>query len=359
MKTYNIIQLGLGNIGSELIAQIAENKENLKQRFNVELNYYSIFNSKGGLVKTSGFSHEELTTIAQTKHFETIEGGQHVSNAYDYLQFRPEEFFKNVIIVDTTTSNKLFDLHALVLQNGGKVAMANKKLLTNNLQEYKQLTSYGPLQLLHETTVGAGLPVIKTLNALLATGDEVIEIQGCFSGTLGYLCSALEDRKAFSAAVKDAKNLGYTEPDPRDDLSGMDVARKALILARMIGQEIELDDIHVEALFPSHMKTYSVDEFIDNIDELDEEYKEKFRAAIREHKTYRYIAKITKKDCTVGLQEVEMSSALGSLKGTENIIVIRTKRYDEKPLVIQGPGAGREVTAAGVFGDVLTAVGVL
>ena len=188
---------------------------------------------------------------------------------------------------------------------------------------------------------------------LVDTGDEIVSIDACLSGTLNYLCTALEDGQAFSEAVKAARGLGITEPDPRDDLRGMDVARKALILTRMTGIRAELSDIVRESLVPDHLMGVSISEFLDGLSAVDASMRERQLVADEQGLVLRYLAEIKPGKARVGLLPVPQATPLGRLRGTDNIFSFRTARYSERPLVVMGPGAGREVTAAAVFADIL------
>jgi homoserine dehydrogenase len=196
--------------------------------------------------------------------------------------------------------------------------------------------------------------VLFTLQDLLATHDRIKRITGCFSGTLGHICTGLQQGRGFSELVLEAKSRGYTEPDPRDDLSGRDVARKALIIAREIGRNIEMDQINVAGLLPDEFANLpDATTALRRIWELDKPFAARAAAARAEGKALRYLAEITPDQVSVGLRAVPLQSAEGQLNGPDNILVYQTERYDEHPLVIRGPGAGAEVTAAGVFGDIL------
>ena len=209
------------------------------------------------------------------------------------------------------------------------------------------------LSIRYEATVGAGLPILDTLEKLAGAGDEVIEIKGCLSGTLGYILSELEKGQSFSQVVERAYQLGFTEPDPRDDLSGVDVARKALILARSLGYKFNMEDIHLKPLFPEELSHEDPKVFLDSLKHLDKEFDELNRQTKSSAQVLRYVASIHKSSIHVGLEKVALASPLGSLKGTDNQIVIRSKRYDSQPLVVTGPGAGADVTAAGVLNDIV------
>lgn len=325
MKKCNIIQLGFGNVGKEVAKQIQQQKEKKSNNFGVNFVYKYTFTSKN--------SKEQIEKAIQT-----------IS-----LPF---------VLIDVTTSNQTGNFISLALKRGGYAVLANKRPLAGSFADFKKLHSFGN-RLFYETTVGAGLPVIQTIKQLMATGDEIISINGCFSGTLGYICSELEKGIPFSKAVQSAKENGFTEADPREDLSGMDVARKVLILARIIGQKLEPHNVKVAPLFPKSLGNCSVDEFMEKVHQLDSKYAEKMEQAKKKGKVLKFVANVSKNACEAKLVEIDHKSPIGSLQGPDNIIVIQTKRYNDRPLVIQGPGAGPEVTAAGVFADVLKAGGII
>lgn len=351
MKKINLIQIGIGNVGKALIKQIIGNKERLKRNNGIDIQHCALFNSSGGLVNLDGLSSLELKD-----RIVKLTRGLSIKK---FIENSASSFLRNSIILDLSTADNLFPIFYKALKKGASVVLSNKRPLASKLSEFHKLSSFGPLKIMHETTVGAGLPVIRTLHTLLSTGDEIIEIDGCFSGTLGFLCSRLEEGKLFSETISEAKRLGYTEFDPREDLSGADVARKTLILARMLGQKVEMSYVKVDSLYPSSFDKFSVEEFMEETKKLDGEYKYKFTKAREKKNTFRYVAKISKDNLIVKLKEVSLNSDMGNLKGPNNIIIFKTKRYLDRPMIIKGPGAGPEVTAAGVFGDILQIAGVI
>jgi homoserine dehydrogenase len=242
------------------------------------------------------------------------------------------------------------------LEEGFHIVLANKKplavpqiqfdLFMNTARERRVTLRY-------EATAGAGLPIFDTLAKLNDAGDRVETIMGCFSGTLGFLMTALQDGKDFSDTVREAWQNGYTEPDPREDLSGRDVARKALILARTLGQKLEFTDIEVEPLFTAELDHPDPATFINNLRNLNDTFAERIAAARRRQKVLRYVAKIGKGTIRVAIEAVPQSSPMGSLRGTANQVAIYSRRYRTNPLVVTGPGAGADVTAAGVLNDIV------
>jgi len=203
--------------------------------------------------------------------------------------------------------------------------------------------------------VGAGLPIMQTLRDLRETGDEIRKVEGIFSGTLAYLFNVWDGSESFSAVVKTAKAKGYTEPDPRDDLSGTDVARKLVILAREMGMRLELSDVALEGLIPSQLAGVGVDEFMARLGELDAPMLAKLQAARSRNRVLRYVGALdaASNQATVGLVELEKSHPFANINLTDNVVRFVTSRYDQNPLVVQGPGAGPAVTAGGVFADLL------
>ena len=268
------------------------------------------------------------------------------------------------VVVDCTASAETAYALLFALERKYKVVLANKKPLTIDQEVYDRLTRAGAtaadeLPPRHwgrsrwETTCGAALPVVSTLNRLIASGDSVQRIAGALSGTLGYVMTGLQAGQPFSAVVAEAHRLGYTEPDPRDDLGGLDVARKALILARGLGWRMEMNDIQVRGLYPAEMSDLTVAEFMAALPQLDADFRDRVEAAAVEGKVLRYAATIEDGRCRVGLVAVDAAGPLGRLGGTDNLVEFRTRWYDPNPLVVQGRGAGVEVTASGVLSDMI------
>jgi aspartokinase/homoserine dehydrogenase 1 len=259
------------------------------------------------------------------------------------------------ILVDATAADTASVLDG-VLARGWDVVLANKVPLAADRDSAERLQRTARLygrRILHEATVGAGLPVIDTLRKLQEAGDTISSIEGCPSGTLGFIFGELSRGRSFSDALRAAVTAGYTEPDPRTDLSGIDVARKALILARLIGFTGNLRNIAVESLVPLALSGVTAEEFLHRLGEGDAIWAQRAKAAREKGAVLRYRARATPGSVTVGLVEVPALDPLGSLQGTDNQFAFTTRRYHEQPLVIRGPGAGPEVTAAGVFNDLL------
>jgi aspartokinase/homoserine dehydrogenase 1 len=260
-------------------------------------------------------------------------------------------------MVDATAADTA-PLLEIALGRGFDLVLANKVPLAGDQSAVDGIfvaAAVNGRRILNEATVGAGLPVIDTLRKLAESGDEVLSIEGCPSGTLGYLLGEVGRGVAFSTALRAARAAGYTEPDPRVDLSGLDVARKALILARLIGFRGDLDEVNIESLVPDALRDGSTERFVDHLENLDEEWSARVRDARDRGELLRYRARVTPKGITVGLVSVSATDPLAQLTGTDNQFSITTRRYTQ-PLVITGPGAGAPVTAAGVFNDLLRLV---
>jgi homoserine dehydrogenase len=255
--------------------------------------------------------------------------------------------------VDVAVHGGTYDLDVLGVRDGACLVLSNKGPLSESTERYVRLTGMLPDRLWHEATVGAGMPIISTLDGLLASGDEIFEIQASPSGTLGFVMSAVEAGRRFSEAVNEAVALAYAEPDPRDDLSGLDVARKAIILARKMGRQIEPEEIPYESLVPEGLEDVSLEEFMERLPEHDEAFAERL-LAVEEHHMLRYLARIPKEGpVEVGLVDEPVESPFGPISGPENVFDFRTRRYSDVTLTIRGPGAGPERTASGVVFDLL------
>ncbi len=261
------------------------------------------------------------------------------------------------VCVDCTGSEVLIEYYPTILRAGISIVTPNKKANSRDLAFYRKLRTAAQrsgAQFLYETNVGAGLPVIGPLKDMVATGDTITKIEGVFSGTLSYIFNTFTGGRSFSDVVREAQKLGLTEPDPRDDLSGLDVARKLLILAREVGVALELSDIQVENLTPVSCRSAgSVEEFYTLLEQSNEAFELKRHAAEAQGKVLRYVASLRGKSAQVRLVMVDPTHPCAQLSGSDNIFVITTARYRNNPLIIRGPGAGAEVTAAGVLADIL------
>jgi len=351
-RTVPVFLFGVGNVGRTLVRQVIATRALHASRLRLRLEFVALCDRSGAVVEPRGLADDRLHSLLAAKSAGTplheVPAGQRQADLISVLDAAGGE---GAIVVDCTASDATVPALLAALERGYGVVLANKRPLTGPLEVYQRLTA--SLRLRHEATVGAGLPVISTLRGLLDAGDQITAIEGAFSGTLGYLCSQWQKGVSYSTAVRAAHRLGYTEPDPRDDLSGMDVARKALILARMLGWPLELSDIHVESLYPAALAGLSVAQFLESIAGLDAPYAMRVQAAQAQGQVLRYRAEVREGRCRVGLEPVPLDSPLGRLQGADNLIAFHTARYAASPLVVQGPGAGAEVTAAAVLADIL------
>ncbi|MFN8583634.1 MAG: hypothetical protein U0163_21980, partial [Gemmatimonadaceae bacterium] len=323
------------------------------------LRIVAIIDRSGYVLAPGGLSPAQLTALvrakASGKGMASVAGGVTSGDTSASVREIVRHALVNPILVDVTADDTTAALR-IALASGLDIVLANKRPLGGPLADARGLLDLAATQgrrLLHETTVGAGLPIIDTYHKLAESGDRILSIEGCTSGTLGFLLDQVSRGERFSVALQRAMQRGFTEPDPRDDLSGMDVARKALILARLVGYNGEIGDIAVESLVPVALQGVSAREFLRRIDEMDAPWAERAAQARAQGHVLRYVARVTPKRVRVGLQSVPSASTFGGLRGTDNQVVFTTTRYRENPLVITGPGAGPAVTAAGVVNDIL------
>ncbi|HEX2059816.1 MAG TPA: aspartate kinase, partial [Thermoanaerobaculia bacterium] len=352
--------LGFGQIGRELASQLTAQEKHLRHELGVDIKVTAIADRSGIKIEEHGFAATVLQKLAKQKASGARLFDRDSPLTLKQLQaMMREELWllpsHRPILVDLT-SDDTAPLIQEALENGFHIVLANKKPLAVAQIEFDRLMLTAKergLALRYEATAGAGLPVLDTLAKLQEAGDRVETILGAFSGTLGFIMTALEEGRRFSEAVRDAWKRGYTEPDPRDDLSGTDVARKALILARTLGRRLELSDIALESLYTPAVDADEPAKFVDNLAALDDDFAERVARAKRDGNVLRYVAKIGKRAIRVGVEAVPAASPLGRLHGTDNTVVIQSKRYATNPLVVTGPGAGAAVTAAGVLNDIV------
>ncbi len=352
MRTISIIQLGFGGVGRALAKQIVNLREWHKTRYNVRLRYIALCDSDGAIVDTKGLPDEViLEAIDRKKSGEKLKQMPFGYAQSDVSAVVDVAGTDETVVVDVSASTETLPALLLAARLGYGIVTANKKPLTDDLESYRKLKSAEFLR--YESTVGSGLPVIATLHRLLRSGDKVSQIEGALSGTLGYLMTQIQQGVPFSAAVREAYTLGYTEPDPRDDLGGVDVARKALILARDLGYPLSMSDIALEPLYPKHLDELSIPDFLEAIQASDGMFEERVREARSRGQVLRFAASITPEGVSVGLQSVPESSPLGRLQWNDNLVGFYTSYYDQTPLVIQGRGAGVDATASGVLADIM------
>ena len=376
MQTIPVILFGVGGVGRALLRQISENRTVHAEQYGLTLQLLAVADSNGAIIASDeGLEDDAVQAVLAHK----TAGGKLTEHALGSKYSDPLTIYEAVhhsishstigqqplILVDCTASATTVPALLAARERGDKVVLANKKPLTMQQEVYDRLTRAGttatsPRALgaaRWETTCGAALPVICTLNRLHASGDTVRRIAGTFSGTLGYVMTGLQAEKPFSQIVREAHQLGYTEPDPRDDLGGVDVARKALILARGLGWRMELAQVQVTGLYPAAMDALSVAAFMVALPTLDEHFAQQVAAAKQQGKVLRYAATVEGNaeapTLTVGPTLVEAGSPLGRLSGTDNLVEFYTRWYTPNPLVVQGRGAGVEATASGVLADIV------
>ncbi len=344
-----IIQLGLGGVGKALVWQMLSRSSALAARNDMLLRYLALLDSSGALHTGAPLSNDMVAAALAAKQaghaLATLQEGRPVENWCDLLPDSP------CIVVDTTAADGM-EIGLIDARVGGhRLVLANKRPLTGNLDVFTMLTGHGATR--YEATVGAGLPIISTLRGLLDSGDTFRRIEASMSGTLGYICTALEEGLPLSHAVRVAHGNGWTEPDPRDDLSGTDVARKALILARTCGLPWSITHVPGTALFPPDLAAVSTEAFMDLIARLDSDYAERVAQAQANNSALRYVATIEPEGASIELKALPREHPLATLRGSDNLFAFTTMRYAEQPLVVRGPGAGVEVTAAGVLSDIV------
>jgi aspartokinase/homoserine dehydrogenase 1 len=348
-ETLSLGLVGPGNVGSTLLAQMAAQVKHLHDDFNLDFRLRAIATSSRMLLdeRSIDMNNWQAALEEQGEDLDWDRFTAHVN----------AEHLPHAAIIDCTASNAVSDRYTDWFSKGIHVVTANKKAQSGPLQYYDELLSSRRStrsHFLYETSVGAGLPVIQTLRDLKETGDEIDAIEGIFSGTLAYLFNVFDGSTPFSAIVREARDNGYTEPDPREDLSGMDVARKLIILARELGLRLELDDIEVESLVPASLENKSIDEFLDELTAYDADMLKRYQTASSNGQVLRYVGSLDKNGkATVRLESLPAEHSFAHINLTDNIVRFVSGRYSDNPLVVQGPGAGPAVTAAGVFADLL------
>ena len=350
----NIAIFGVGLVGGTLIEQILKTKKDILKRKNINLNIFAISNSKQLVLNKNGITTNWNKDLKDAKN-----DGYSINNV---IRFATENHLENLIAIDNTASKTFIQNYIPLVENGFDLVSSNKIANTVDFSFYKNLRlklKENEKKYLYETNVGAGLPLIDTIRLLHHSGENITKIKGIFSGSLSYLFNNFSNEdKDFSEILSEAISKGFTESDPREDLSGNDVARKLLILARELDLENELGDVNIQNLIPDNLREGPVSEFLSRLSELDLEYKT-IKSQQKEDYVLRYVGELagdlskTKGELKVKLVSIPKNSSLGQIKGSDSIFEIYTESYGEKPLVIQGAGAGAKVTARGVFGDIL------
>ena len=348
-KTISIGIIGPGTVGGTLIDQIQAQSERLIDDFNLDLRVRAIARSEKMLL-----GERRIDLASWNGNFD--DDGEDL----DLERFERHvnaEHLPHAVIIDCTASEAISRRYPGWLDRGVHVITPNKKAFSSDYAYYESISEsakQGSAHYLYETTVGAALPVISTLRDLVSTGDQIRSVEGILSGTLAYLFNIYDGSRPFSGIVREARESGYTEPDPRDDLSGMDVARKLTILARELGQTIEIGDFPVQNLVAEELRNLSIDDFLDQLPNYDNLMLDLYEEAGKQNRKLRYVARLNAEgEASVGLEMVESGHAFTNINLTDNIVQFITDRYSANPLVVQGPGAGPAVTAGGIFADLL------
>lgn len=353
-KTLSIGLIGPGVVGKSLLQQLSQTIDQLSTHYQVNLQVLGIMNSQKMLLAEVPLDLHHWQDNFNNKAIQSDLAG--------FISHIATDNMTHSVIIDCTANKVIAQQYQDIMEKGIHVITPNKHANAEDLSYYKKLKAFTRINnyYFYEATVCAGLPVISTLQDLIKTGDEIEEIEGVVSGTLSYIFNEMAKGRQFSSVVLDAKNRGFTEPDPREDLSGMDVARKLVCLAREIGHDVSLDEVVVYDLVPPELKSCSLDEFMAKLPCYDHSMNARLADATLKNKRLHYVGTISQDGkLQVTIKLVAAEHPFARLEGTDNMIIFRTKRYRERPLIIQGPGAGAEVTAAGIFADLLRLVAVL
>ncbi len=350
VHSVNIFLVGpTGLIGKTLLKQIHEQFEYLMKEKSIQINVTGIINSKKMLIDSNGIDLKKWDTLLDEKG-ETSSIDTFTNKIIDLN-------FANSVFVDCSASKHVVEYYEKLLKKSVSIVTPNKIANTLSQEKYvrlRELAKKSNARFMYETNVGAGLPIIGVLQSLLTSGDKILKIEAVLSGTLSFIFNTFKGNLKFSEVVLDAKAKGFTEPDPRDDLSGLDVARKALILSRDCGAKMELSDIAVENLVPESLREVDVKTFLSKLPDVDASYEKLKKDAESKGNVLRYMAVIENGKVSIELKQVDSQHPFYNLSGSDNMIVFTTERYKTNPLVIKGPGAGAEVTAAGVFAEIIT-----
>ena len=348
-QVLNIFVVGIGTVGSSLLDQIKKQQQKLMSQNGLKLNVVGIASSKKMLFNRDGINLENFKTELLSKGLDATPKliSQEIVNMNIF----------NSVFVDCTANNDISELYQILLENNISVVTANKIAASSAFENYSNLKETARrrgVKFLFETNVGAGLPIINTMNNLINSGDHILKLEAVLSGTLNFIFNTLSCEVPLSKAILMAKEAGFAEPDPRIDLSGKDVIRKLVILAREAGYKVEQADVQKNLFIPDKYFSGNLEDFWKSVPELDGDFESKRQTLAAQDKRWRFVATMEKGNCKVGLQEVDNMHPFYDLQGSNNIILITTERYNEFPMMIKGYGAGAGVTAAGVFSDIMS-----
>lgn len=347
-KSVHIFIVGVGLIGSTLLHQIHEQKAKLASERGIDIKVVGVANSKKYYLNQQGIDLENWK--------ESLEEGEKFDMP-TFIEEMTQLNLRNSIFVDNTASSEIAKHYNAILNNSISISTPNKVAASSTYLQYELLKTTAQnrgVQFRYETNVGAGLPVLNTLRDLVQSGDRIIQIEGVLSGSLSYIFNEFKTSDKFSEIVLKAQNLGYTEPDPREDLNGGDVQRKITILARESGSSIEMNDVNIEYILPTACrKAKTVEQFYKELEKNNDHFSTLVTKAENANQKLRLIARYKDEKASIQLESVDQDHPFYSLKGTDNMIIFTTERYKELPLVVRGPGAGADVTAAGVFAELI------
>jgi len=352
-QVLNLFICGIGTVGHSLITQIESQREKLMRENGLQLNVVGIANSKKGLFTREGIELKDYKT-------QLLEKGKDCDLEILLNEVTGMNIF-NAVFVDCTANSGVASIYEKLLQHNISVVAANKIAASSPYENYmklKQTAHQRGVKFLFETNVGAGLPIINTINDLIHSGDKILKIEAVLSGTLNYIFNALSAETSMSKAIAKAKQKGFSEPDPRIDLSGTDVIRKLVILGREAGYRLDQEDVEKHLFIPDALMEGSLDDFWKHIPELDADFEARRQKLAEQGKRWRFVARLSEGKASVGLEEVANNHPFYGLESSNNIILLTTERYHEYPMMIQGYGAGASVTAAGVFADIMSIANV-
>jgi bifunctional aspartokinase / homoserine dehydrogenase 1 len=344
----NVFLMGVGTVGSHLLNQLKKQQEKLLKENHLKIKLTGVANTK------KMFFYRDGIDIALFR--ERLDNSNLISSLEGYVKEMTEMNMYNSVFVDCTASEEVAKLYGTILESNISVVTANKVAASSEYLNYLKLKNTAKrkgIKFLFETNVGAGLPIINTLNDLVRSGDRILKIEAVLSGTLNFIFNTLSPERTFSDTIRMAKEKGYSEPDPRMDLSGIDVARKILILIRESGYKMEMQDITINRFIPDEYFEGPVSEFLKNISRVDEDFEKRRKVLEEKGKKWRFVANFCEGKAWIGLQEVGREHPFYDLEGSNNMVMYTTERYQEFPMLIKGYGAGASVTAAGVFADLI------